>query len=53
MAWRAREAGDIVLVAKLHETTTMDTLSTAADRIIIAAADLSRADVELRHRAEE
>jgi len=29
-------AGDIVLVAKLHETATMDTLSTSAERIAIA-----------------
>ena len=29
-------AGDIVLVAKLHETATMDTLSTASERLIIA-----------------
>jgi elongation factor G len=29
-------AGDIVQVAKLHETTTMDTLASAGDRIVIA-----------------
>jgi len=29
-------AGDLVQVAKLHDTTTADTLSTAADRILIA-----------------
>ncbi|MHB9133412.1 MAG: elongation factor G [Armatimonadota bacterium] len=33
----AAKAGDLVLVAKLHDTTTADTLSLHADRYLIAA----------------
>ncbi len=38
-AIESAKAGDIVLVAKLHATTTGDTLTGAHDRIVVAAPD--------------